>query len=118
LDQYHITDVFHEESDFFATEKGCVLHCPVCQHAYQHTEPPFVLDSRDTAGTVWSGRGNVLVIPVWGECGSSWQLCLGFHKGSTVIFVRMVLSCYDAHKVGIHGMDLAQVRRKEVASDH
>lgn len=74
------------------------LKCPICADLYQHTENPYTLGSDDFAGTVWEGRGDVLAIPVWGECGVKWLLCLGFHKGFTAIFVRVLLSCVDARR--------------------
>ena len=86
--------------DYFAMPIQA-LQCPTCGDLYQHSEQPYSIDSRDKAGTIWEGRGDVLAVPIWGECGLQWLLCLGFHKGYTGIFVRLVLSCDEAECCGI-----------------
>ncbi len=64
------------------------LRCPVCQDAYQRTGSPFTIHGMDDYKAGWGGRGDLLIIPVEGECGHAWELCLGFHKGMTVAFAR------------------------------
>lgn len=65
-----------------------VLNCPAfgCGDNYQHVGLPFVVDGRDEYAAHWGGRGDLVVVPFWGECGHTWEVCFGFHKGDTVIF--------------------------------
>jgi hypothetical protein len=65
------------------------LRCPVCRDTYQHVQRPQVLDGNDNYEAGWSGRGDLIIVPVEGECMHRWQLCLGFHKGETFCFVRV-----------------------------
>lgn len=39
-------------------------------------------------GDNWGGKGDLLVIPVEGECSHIWEICFGFHKGETICFAR------------------------------
>lgn len=50
-------------------------------------------DGGDNYEAKWGGRGDLAVIPMWGECGSQWEVCIGFHKGQSRIFVRVSESC-------------------------
>jgi hypothetical protein len=61
--------------------------CPVCGGGYQWTRPPQHLTSNDDTG--WGGHGDLIVIPMRGECQHQWDICLGFHKGNTFAFVRV-----------------------------
>ena len=63
------------------------LVCPGCGDTYQHTGSPQAVSTEDY-GAGWGGRGPLLVVPVEGECGHSWEMCFGFHKGETFTFVR------------------------------
>ena len=65
-----------------------LLTCPVCGHDYTHVEPPHLNHNAQ-----WGGEGELAVTPVWSECGSKWQVCIGFHKGQSAIFTRMIESC-------------------------
>lgn len=65
------------------------LKCPVCGQNYQHAGTPGTYLSDDNYRADWSGRGDLIVIPIHGECGHSWEMCLGFHKGNTTIFARV-----------------------------
>ena len=38
----------------------------------------------------WEGRGHCIVIPIEGECGHVWNICIGFHKGQNFMFVDIV----------------------------
>lgn len=71
------------------------LLCPICRNNYQHMERPESQNSRDSYGANWEGRGDLIIVPMSGECGSKWELCLGFHKGDTVIFSRVIEACRD-----------------------
>ncbi|PQV64447.1 hypothetical protein B1R32_105129 [Abditibacterium utsteinense] len=71
------------------------IRCPICEFEYQHCENPQVIDGKDDYKANWDGRGNLIVIPVWGECGSKWEICFGSHKGYTAAFVRLITSCEE-----------------------
>jgi hypothetical protein len=66
------------------------LRCPVCSETYQHTVTWELVPGSDAYEAGWGGRGDVLVIPMLGECEHRWDLCLGFHKGETFCFVRVL----------------------------
>lgn len=69
------------------------LLCPVCGGNYNHVKPPYLKDGGDNYEAKWGGCGDLAVIPMWGECGSQWEVCIGFHKGQSRIFVRVSESC-------------------------
>lgn len=73
----------------------CGLRCPCCGSEWQHVETPREICSDDSYRAGWGGRGDLLIIPISGECGSAYELCFGFHKGETSVFVRIVRSCED-----------------------
>lgn len=64
------------------------VSCPACGNTYIHTMPPEYEKGNDNYDASWQGRGDLIVIPVWGECGHNWEICFGFHKGQTFSFVR------------------------------
>ncbi len=64
-----------------------LIHCPVCGFNYQHADGVTEVDGGDMYEAGWGGRGDLIRIPFWGECGHTWDLCLGFHKGDTFLFV-------------------------------
>jgi hypothetical protein len=67
------------------------LHCPVCGCINTHTRPPYLLmDAK------WHGNGALVVLPLWSECGSEWQICVGEHKGDAPIFAQIAKSCQPA----------------------
>lgn len=72
-----------------------ILLCPVCGSEYNHIEPPYLKDGGDNYEAKWHGRGDLVVVPLWGECGSKWELCVGFHKGNSSVFVRLNKSCKE-----------------------
>lgn len=61
--------------------------CPTCAGNYSHIASTR-LDKCDDY-SAWSGRGRVAVIQMIGECGHSWELCVGFHKGRSTLFIRL-----------------------------
>lgn len=69
--------------------------CPRCRHEYSHATAPIVIDGKDDQ-KAWSGRGDLTVIHFDGECGHSWELCIGFHKGNNYAFARMAACTDDA----------------------
>ncbi|HKP51605.1 MAG TPA: hypothetical protein VJ183_03030 [Chloroflexia bacterium] len=86
-----IRDVLEVESSW-GDSSLLDLHCPVCGHEYNHPLDPIRIDGEDSYKAGWPGRGDLLLIPVEGECGHLWELCIGFHKGQTAIFVRVSAS--------------------------
>lgn len=70
------------------------LVCPECSFDYTHIGKPRKASGNDNY-EVWKGRGDFLVIPFTGECGSEWEICIGFHKGQTDAFVRVRKSCSE-----------------------
>ena len=69
------------------------LGCPRCGDHWIHPDESFTLESPATAGTVWRGYDHVAVQTFWGECGSQFQLCFGFHAGHTTWWVEEIRSC-------------------------
>jgi hypothetical protein len=67
---------------------GRHLLCPVCGFEYQHWAEPFIKPGNDNYEASWGGRGDLLVIPMRGECGHEWDICIGTHKGYSELFVR------------------------------
>ena len=67
------------------------LYCPVCGCINTHLEPPYL-----KVGDKWQGNGELAITPLWSECGSKWEVCIGFHKGDAPIFVRVLKSCKES----------------------
>jgi hypothetical protein len=91
---FRATDVIEHGYDYFGDcpEYKRVL-CPVCGHKNNHLgSKPQTIDGKDNYEAGWGGRGDLAVIPIDGECGHVWEMCLGFHKGDVVVFVRAGLS--------------------------
>jgi len=66
------------------------LICPLCDSTYQDLSGGAVIvDGEDEYGDGWGGRGPLLMLPACGECGHLWDICFGFHKGETFVFVRV-----------------------------
>lgn len=67
------------------------LFCPICGCINSHVKPPYLMvDGK------WHGNGELAVTPMWSECGSEWQVCIGSHKGDAPIFVRVSKSCKNS----------------------
>lgn len=64
------------------------LYCPVCGCINTHVEAPYL-----KVGDNWHGNGELAITPLWSECGSKWEVCIGFHKGDAPIFVRIIEAC-------------------------
>ena len=43
------------------------LLCPVCGGNYNHVKPPYLKDGGDNYEAKWGGRGDLAVIPMWGN---------------------------------------------------
>ncbi len=80
-----------EFDSFIATDPQYAtrLKCPVCGEFYNHAGPFQYIDGRDNHEAGWGGRGDLVIIPVRCEFEHIWQLCLGQHKGTTYVFVRV-----------------------------
>lgn len=84
-----------EMSHFYSREDlYSLLVCPVCSFSYNHIGEHRKVSGKDSY-EAWIGRGDLLVIPFTGECGSEWEICFGFHKGETNAFVRIRKSCSE-----------------------
>lgn len=81
-----IHSILSDES-IFGDEK-IILKCPACGFENSHFENPETIDGKDGYAANWGGRGDLIVIPMWSECGHKWEICIGFHKGYSGIFVR------------------------------
>jgi hypothetical protein len=67
-----------------------VIVCPHrnCDCGNVHFTSVDLRDGDDDYKAGWEGRGDLIVIPMWCEGGHEWELCFGFHKGTTVSFTR------------------------------
>ena len=66
------------------------LLCPICGCINTHIEAPYL-----KVGESWHGNDDLAITPLWSECGSKWEVCIGFHKGEAPIFVRINKPCKD-----------------------
>lgn len=89
-----IINVIKTENQTWSDGLHANLVCPICGFNYNHMGDPFKAKGNDSY-EAWIGRGDLLVIPFQGECGSEWEFCFGFHKGETVSFVRVCKSCTE-----------------------
>lgn len=76
---------FLEFGDNYFADK---IICPVCGFDYGHVGEIQILQSDHYKA--WEGRGHCIVIPIEGECGHVWNICIGFHKGQNFMFVDIV----------------------------
>jgi hypothetical protein len=67
--------------------------CPECGESFVHFEQPHIIKSGNKHGVAWQGKGDLLVVPLWSECGSFFEICFGFHKGNTFSFVNILKTC-------------------------
>jgi hypothetical protein len=81
----------HDDDSWGGSLEGAAkrLLCPVCRYECQHAATTWQnVPGHDAYRAGWGGRGDLLIIPMWGECEHSWELCFGSHKGQTFCFVR------------------------------
>jgi hypothetical protein len=64
------------------------LLCPVCSDEYGHVQNYERVDGHDSY-KAWAGRGDAHRIFIAGECGHTWFLCVGEHKGNLVIYAEI-----------------------------
>ena len=67
--------------------------CPICGFEFAHIGDIRKEEGNDNGDAGWSGRGDLVVIPIEGECGCLWEICFGFHKGCIAAFVRVIQEC-------------------------
>jgi len=66
------------------------LRCPVCSDTYQHVTNSWQhIPGHANYEAGWGGRGDLVIVALWGECGHTWEICFGSHKGETFCFVRV-----------------------------
>ena len=83
-----LIDVLVDAREEWGDTRSFQLRCPVCGSNYQHTRQAERIRAEQTYGAKWGGKGDLLIIPIEGECLHVWEICFGFHKGETVCFVR------------------------------
>ena len=64
-----------------------LILCPICEYTYSYAQMPEMISGNDNYDA-WFGRGDLIRIPFVGECGHGWNLCIGFHKGNSFIYVE------------------------------
>lgn len=67
--------------------------CPICKFRLGSVGKIEIIEGHDNYKSGWSGKGDLVVIPVQSGCGSKWELCIGQHKGHLVKFHRVVEVC-------------------------
>ena len=93
-----LEEAIHCDNDYPSTGPiwGVRLKCPICGDTYQHAGARQHIPGHDDYQAGWGGRGDLIVVPVWGECEHRWELCFGSHKGETFAFVRVPQSTEEA----------------------
>lgn len=91
----HLPECFADEQPFYFQAEMLTLTCPVCQHEYNHLDTPRLVEGHDDY-KAWEGRGDLVVVPIKGECGSLFEIHFGFHKGQIAVFARVVKECDES----------------------
>lgn len=86
--ELRILDVLVDAREYWGNSYSYKLKCPICGSTDQHARTPERSGNTVPYGDKWGGKGDLLVIPVEGECSHVWEICLGFHKGETICFAR------------------------------
>lgn len=76
-----------------------LIRCPVCEIENTHMGSVELQDGKDSYQADWWGRGDLAKISLWSECGCSWELCFGFHKGGLFPFANIIESCDSNYRV-------------------
>jgi len=71
-------------------ENHLAITCPLCAHNYVHFEHPTYYNGDDDYKTQSGVRGDLILIPFWGECGHVFNVCVGYHKGNSYIFTQVL----------------------------
>jgi len=73
--------------DPWGNEYRAIL-CPVCKYEYNHILSSEKIEGEDSHKAPWQGRGDLVLTKMRCENWHEWELCLGFHKGQSFIFIR------------------------------
>lgn len=73
------------------------IRCPNCESMgdtglYTHVSSAKIVNGNDNYEAGWEGRGDLTVIRFYCEAGHTWELCIGFHKGNSYLFKRIIIS--------------------------
>jgi len=63
--------------------------CPICGSVYNILQESVTENGQDnykTSAPVY--RGDLVRVPFLCEAGHKWEICFGFHKGNTFVFLR------------------------------
>lgn len=86
---YPLAGSIEREESVFGYRSMGRLTCPVCGHENAHLGSPRFHESHDSGEAGWDGRGDLVEVPIEGECVHRWSVCFGFHKGDVLSFIRV-----------------------------
>jgi hypothetical protein len=86
---YPLAETIEREESVFPYRSMRRLICPVCGHENAHLGRPEFHESGDGYEAGWEGCGDLVEVPVEGECVHRWSVCFGFHKGDVLTFIRV-----------------------------
>ena len=81
------------EKENVGGQKNLKLLCPKCGFDYCKVGHHYHVEGQDSYEAPWWGRGDLDVIEMESECGCHWEFCLGFHKGQTFMFAKIIDPC-------------------------
>ena len=90
------------------------LLCPECGYYYNHFGNPKIIPGNDHYEANWGGRGDLLIIPIEGECGCNWEICFGFHKGSIAAYTQIIRSCKNLVDTFIYFIEAVGLSRIKI----
>ena len=93
---YYPHQVSAKRHDDIFDDPMATLKCPTCGFNYVHpvgTENVKGHDNYKARDETWDGRGDLLKVKFYGECGSEFELRFGFHKGNTAFWVEVTTPC-------------------------
>jgi hypothetical protein len=94
---YPLAESIEREESVFGYRSMRRLICPVCGHENAHLDSPRFHESGDGHEAGWEGCGDLVEVPVEGECGHNWSVCFGFHKGDVVSFVKVAVEVVEGN---------------------
>lgn len=81
-----------DDGQRWASSAYQTLKCPKCRSTSIHFGDLVTRkgnDNYDAQGGGWQGRGDLNAIRMTCEDGHAFDICIGFHKGSSAIFARI-----------------------------
>lgn len=69
------------------------MQCPVCGFPNVHPVKQSHQDSKDNYEADWSGRGDLYKQHFFAECGCTFAICFGFHKGDCLTWIEVDKAC-------------------------